>query len=558
MAEPGSTTIGRPGLAALSITALVYLPLLWADYVWDDDALILANTALEGIDGLIAAWTGGLWDHTPSANHPPLYYRPWMLWSLWLDRLLGQSAMVAHAHSLVWHLVCVLLTGLVGQRLGAGRTAAWGGALLFGLHPVAVESVAWVSARNDTMALAGTLGAVWLALDTQRSRSHTLAGVVACALFAAGSKESAYLLPVALVPVLWAARVPWKAPTAAALTGVGAVVLAHGVAGVGWPEGASPARLFAAAPSWAGWTLDALFWPGHRAPGDHLRWATTFSIPGVLLAATTLGSVVRWGPRPAVGMLAFGVCGAATAWPAVAHVGSLGDRYVLATLAGTSIAVALTAGALSKKFPARAVLAGSVIPLLALAGLTSASIPAWRDDPTLWEAAHARHDSPLTAASLAKVVELEGDLDRAATLYRAGLVHNPPPHICWNIAAIELKRGQPQVAAVAGQVAMRTYNCPPDPELVCPMRYGQAWTGSWTPTAHNANTDPTGLCTIVDLALEARAGRMEALDSVTEGSPDQKQALAARLVPLLEAGRDPTTAEAVKAWASGTTTAPGG
>ncbi|HCH61373.1 MAG: hypothetical protein CL927_06700 [Deltaproteobacteria bacterium] len=532
------------GLAVL----LVFGPLVGAGYVWDDDALIVQNTALSGWKAFFSAWTGGLWDHTPQAQHPPIYYRPVMLWSLQVDHLLGGSARLAHLHSLGWHLLNVGLVAVVARRLGCSSTAAWTSAGLFGLHPVAVESVAWISARNDPMSVAAILG--MLAVSLRPGSKPRLVHLAAMAAFGAAAKETAYLAPVCLAPVLWAARRPIGRPVLGALIGVSAVLIGRWLAGVAWPPGADAAHLLASAWPTSAWAMDALAMPSVRAPGGHLAWPEPIPMVGVL-AGLAGGLVLLWaGRRKALGLSVLGVIGVLPAWPAVAHVGLFGDRYLLLSLAGFALAVATS---LDRATRARR-LRPELWLLLALphAVTASASVTAWQDDTTLWTAAVERHENPHTAGSLAKVLELQGDLDGAAHWYSvATMAPRPLPHACWNVAAIELKRGAP---ADAGEVGLRALaaGCPSDPELICPTAYGLAAKGLWTAAEEvlaKLTTRGTGLCTITKLAGSARRREVSALDAAVAGESPGWTSLAERLGLLLRSGGDLETAEWVDALA---------
>jgi hypothetical protein len=143
----------------MGLTLLVWLPVLWACFYWDDHPLVLANTQLSSIPAMFSGDLG-------VAMSTP-FYRPLFLLSVALDQALWPGwAPGYHLQDLAWH---VLNVGLLFQvvRRRAGVFAATSAALIFGLHPVQSEAVAWVSARNDPLCAAGVIGVLWAA-DRER------------------------------------------------------------------------------------------------------------------------------------------------------------------------------------------------------------------------------------------------------------------------------------------------------------------------------------------------------------------------------------------------------
>ena len=182
----------------LLVIAVSYLPIQAATLVADDYRLLspefLANP----------------WHYFAAELYPDypdqVYWRPLPVLTFLFDRALhGQSSVLPHAVNLLLHLVTTLVVGLLillpggaGAKSGARVFGAVAGMLLFGLHPQATGTVAWMASRFDLMAgLFGALGllccARWIA--SERARSWwTVAGIAA---FAIGvlCKESALAFP---------------------------------------------------------------------------------------------------------------------------------------------------------------------------------------------------------------------------------------------------------------------------------------------------------------------------------------------------------------------------
>ena len=181
----------------MALVVLAYLPALRAGFIWDDDKYVTDNPMLTAPDGLRQIWFSA---HTQS-QYFPLVYTTFrverMLWGL---------------HPFGYHLVNVLLHGLNAVLLwGVLRRlqlhGAWMAAALFAVHPVQVETVAWVTELKNLESLFFYLLAVlaWLKFIESpdgKARGYYAAALAAC-LLALLAKTTACTLPAALVIVLW-------------------------------------------------------------------------------------------------------------------------------------------------------------------------------------------------------------------------------------------------------------------------------------------------------------------------------------------------------------------
>jgi tetratricopeptide (TPR) repeat protein len=126
----------------LGLTAAAYLPTLANGFIWDDDVSLTQNPFIRSGDGLRQFW---LTAQTPD-------YWPVTATTLWTEwRLWGLEPLGYHVTNLGLHLAEVALLWVILRRLRVpGATL---GALLFALHPVNVESVAWITQRKNLMAM---------------------------------------------------------------------------------------------------------------------------------------------------------------------------------------------------------------------------------------------------------------------------------------------------------------------------------------------------------------------------------------------------------------------
>ena len=129
------------GTAIFLLIIVAYLPALNAGYIWDDDDYYTENVLLESVEGLWQIWTRPTWI--------PQYY-PVTHTSLWIDyQLWGENPAGSHAVNILLHAGSAVLLWRILRRLRL--PAAWLAAALFALHPVHVESVAWITQRKNTL-----------------------------------------------------------------------------------------------------------------------------------------------------------------------------------------------------------------------------------------------------------------------------------------------------------------------------------------------------------------------------------------------------------------------
>ncbi|HVW21786.1 MAG TPA: tetratricopeptide repeat protein [Opitutaceae bacterium] len=189
-------------IVLLALTALAYLPSLGNGFVWDDDTSVTANRLIHEPGGLARLWF--------SARNPD--YWPATETTLWAEwRLWGMNPAGYHATNLALHLAEVLLIWLLLERLRV--PGAWLGALLFGLHPVNVESVAWITQRKNLMAMLfylASIGCFLRADEPPPDRRRGGAGWFALSLLAFAlamlSKGSVAILPLVLAGLVAARR----------------------------------------------------------------------------------------------------------------------------------------------------------------------------------------------------------------------------------------------------------------------------------------------------------------------------------------------------------------
>lgn len=129
-------------IAFAALALVVYWPSLLGGFLWDDDVLLTKNALVKAPDGLSRIWlTSEAPDYWPVTNASF-----WLEWRLW-----GMNPIGYHATNLLLHVTNACLIWRLLQRLaipGALLAAA-----IFLVHPINVESVAWIAQRKNTLSL---------------------------------------------------------------------------------------------------------------------------------------------------------------------------------------------------------------------------------------------------------------------------------------------------------------------------------------------------------------------------------------------------------------------
>ncbi len=186
------------GLILIVATTLAYQPAWNGKPIWDDE-IHITIPALRSVHGLARIWTD------PAAA--PQYY-PLLHTVFWIEyRLWGAWPLPYHLVNIALHALTAVLMLRILQRLEL--PGAWVAAAIFALHPVLVESVAWISELKNTLsgALCAGSALMYLKYDQNRERS---AYFIAFVLFLAGlmTKTVIVTLPAVLLVIFW-----WKRGT---------------------------------------------------------------------------------------------------------------------------------------------------------------------------------------------------------------------------------------------------------------------------------------------------------------------------------------------------------
>lgn len=442
------SAVGQAVLLA-ALAALLYLPSLRNGFVnWDDDRVLLDNPVVARANGL-----GEIWSRAELPEGFPNY--PLTFTTYWVEhRLWGFAPAGYHAVNLALHALATALACLVLRALGAGPWVAGCAAALFAVHPIQVESVAWVAERKNVLSAVFYLGA-YLAFLRHRAGGGAMPYGLALLLFAAAllSKTATVTLPASLLLADRILRGRWE--RAALVRVLPMVVLGAAAAALTLHAEAEPPpvplleRPLLAARALT-FYLGQLLAPSALVP-IHPRWAMHPAEPlawlpllavlalAALVAARRPPGLTHWGLghfvitlSPVLGLVPFGF----TEYSFVA------DRHVYLASLGVFVVAALGLDWLRARRAAVATALAAALVVL-LAARTLRQIAVWRDSETLW-VHQLTHDpaSWLARNNLAMALIAQDRLEEARPLLEAAVAARPTyAEAHNNLALVHYRRG---------------------------------------------------------------------------------------------------------------------
>ena len=462
------------GALIVALTVVAYSPATDAGFIWDDDDHVTQNEVLVDGSGLKRIWL--------DRGSTPQYY-PLVHTSFWMERRLwGLNPAGYHTTNILLHALAALLLW---------RVLAWldvrGGylaALLFALHPLGVESVAWVTERKNVLSAVFYMASAlaWLRLQPFANRDAAAPGTptwrsgwywlslfwFVCAML---SKTVAASLPAAMLLVVWwkTGRIQWRdVQPLLPFFVLGAGLAANtafmeqtrvGATGPEWEFTPAERVLIAGRAVW--FYAARLLWPANLTfiyprwqldTGSIAQWL--FPIGAAIAVISAFVMRHRIGRGPLVALLFFG----GTLLPALGFVNVYPMRFSFVAdhfqyIAGIGLIALAAAGLSWNRLVARASFA---LPLL-LGILTWRQSHVYRDLETLWTDTIARNPSAwLAHNNLGTLLLDRGDDDRAIERYRDAIRLKPDYYEAHsNLAAALLRRGAVEEARTHTDEALR-------------------------------------------------------------------------------------------------------
>jgi protein O-mannosyl-transferase len=447
------------GLVVVAAAFAIYWQLLGHEFLsnWDDDKYVTANEAVKGISfaHLRAAFTRAY-----VGNYAPFQIISYMVdHSVW-----GLRASGFYLTNILLHAMNGLLLYALVHRCQRSWYAAVIAALLFVVHPVQVESVAWISQRKNLLAMTFFLLALLL-YAAYRERGRLARAAYLCSLLAYAAalltKSVTVILPVVLVlydlrqPARQERRFADKVPYLLAAAGAAALTLvtqrAELEGGRAAYHGGSPWNTLLTMLTVLTRYLQNIIWPARLSAFYQVPIRTGVDgqvLLGAALLATAavVGVILFRRQRQLFFWYALFFVGLAPVSQVVPIVTLMNDRYLYFPLLGVaaSCGLVLAFPQLAGRWrrPA-ATLACAVVILLGLAAFQRARV--WTDAITLWQDAVAMNpDSKTVFIGLAEAYHNAGRLDEARPAYLSALSLSPgDPNVLNNLGVLYLDKGEP-------------------------------------------------------------------------------------------------------------------
>ena len=428
--------------ALILLTLITYFSVLQSGFIWDDDYYVTENQTLKSLEGLKQIWT----ERTAVPQYYPMVHTTfWVEYHLW------------GLHPAGYHLVNVFLHAATGVLLWSLLRSlqvpgAWLASALFLLHPIQVESVAWITERKNVLSgffymLAATSYLRFVNRSISRGRDTWLTYILSLALFVLAllSKTVACSLPAAILLVLW-----WKKKLQAKnvyqmvpffLIGIylGLQTAQQEVAHVVGGEAANfdfsflercliagralcfyLGKVFLPFPlmfNYPRWVIDTAYWWQYLFPAGVL-----LVITGLLVAGNRLGR----------GPLTAALYYLGTLFPALGFFNLYPMKYSFVAdhfqyLAGIGVYIPVATGIMlvtARSNQVRRLASGTLLAVLAV--LTFIQIADYRDLRTLWTNTLRKNpQSWMSTNNLGHVYEMEGELEQALAYFDQTILLNP-------------------------------------------------------------------------------------------------------------------------------------
>ncbi len=472
------------GVVLAAVTILAYQHAWHGGFLWDDDAYIINNELLTAPDGWQRIWFSL---DSPSQYFPLTYSTFRIEHALW-----GLNTTGYHWINLLLHVGNALLVWAVLRRLKV--RGAWLAAAIFSLHPVQVESVAWITERKNVLMgffFLLTLLA-WIAFVDERTRRQWILYCLALIFYvlALSAKATACTLPAALFLILWLQKKPITIRRLMQIVPFVVLGVGFGLLAVWWEryhQGTnrdvftflSPIERILVASRAVWFYLSKIFWPSNLifiyprwniSPSDLRNYIWLLAGIGASVAIYFLR---RHLGRSVEVAAAFFV---ATLGPVLGFIMLFTFRYTfvadhyqyLACIGPVALASAGIVSLADKFTQYRAVIVSSALLVVASLGtLTWRQAAMYTDMETLWRTTLAKNPECWMAhTNLGLVLLQKGKIDDGIAQYRAALRMQPDSWDAeYNLGTALLGKAQVDEAIVHCERAVRMRPTDPDAQV---------------------------------------------------------------------------------------------
>jgi tetratricopeptide (TPR) repeat protein len=461
----------------LIATFAAYAPALRGGFIWDDEDYVTGNPLLKNLDGLGRIW----FDVGATPQYYPLVHTTfWIEYHLW-----GLAPTGYHATNILLHATAALLLWTVLRRLG--MPGAWLAAAVFALHPVQVESAAWITERKNVLSAALYLSALLcyarfagISSDIDGKACTRWPYALALVLFSGAllAKTVTCTLPAAILLLIWwkRGRIGWRDVRplipmlllGIVLGGVTAWLEKHhvGAQGAEWQLSWVDRCLIAGRALW--FYASKLVWPTNltfiypRWHIDHAEvWQYAFPASALLAVAGLWLLRRRIGRGPLAAVLFF----TGTLGPALGFIDVYPMRYsfvadhfqYLASIGLIVLAVGVSSHLARRRLSSTQRGLPAVALLIVLGVLTWRQTHVYTDLETLWTDTLAKNPSAWIAHNnLAVILTRQGKTEEAQAHYRTVLeLKHDHAEAYNNLGNLLTETGQPAEAISHYEKALR-------------------------------------------------------------------------------------------------------
>lgn len=429
------------GLILICLSVAVYIPAMRGDFIWDDDIYIVKNPLLRMPDGLFKIWFS---KEQPSQYFPMVYTTFLLEYKLW-----GLAPFGYHVTNIALHILNCFLLWWFFRKLNLSW--GWVAAVIFAVHPIHVESVAWITERKNVLMMFFSMLAflAWLGFLGNSKRGWLFYPLslffFAFALF---SKTTACPLPIVLILIVWLRKIPITirrlfqiVPFVLFSLAMGTVTMlweyTRGAGGLALELNYLERFLLAARALW--FYLGKIFWPMNLT-FSYPKWNIDAAVPAQYIwpALWLIAAFCIWRLRKRIGRGAI----VAIVFFVVTLLPMLGffslytfyytyvaDHYVYLATAGP---IALAAGAgsfLARRFGKGAKMAVAVVTVIvvaALSVLTFRQCHIYENLEALWRDTITKNpQSYMAYSNMAVLFASKGQIDESLDLFQKALEIEP-------------------------------------------------------------------------------------------------------------------------------------
>lgn len=180
--------------AILALTFMAFSTTFQFQFVYDDEAQLVGNPLVQSWEYVPYYFSTHVWGHAV-ANTLGNYYRPvFLLWMRLNHAAFGLNPMWWHVTTVLMHVLATFVVFKLARRITCRDDLALAAAVIFGVHPIHIEAVAWIAGVTESILAVLLLGSFYFYLDWRQHKPNARSYSLALFAIASFSKETAVLM----------------------------------------------------------------------------------------------------------------------------------------------------------------------------------------------------------------------------------------------------------------------------------------------------------------------------------------------------------------------------